>query len=148
MNYLEPPYFWLIIGALLLALEAFGASGVGFLFAGLGAITAGLAAQAGMAVTIWAQLAWFFGATSLWALLLWKPMKNFSQQKSGYQNMVGGEAIVLAPGLMKGQSGKVRWSGTIMEARLLAEATVEKLEPDTVVIIREVQGNTLIVSPQ
>jgi membrane protein implicated in regulation of membrane protease activity len=145
----EPPYIWLILAALFLAVEAFGATGVGFLFAGLGAILTAIFAHFGWAESLWAQLAWFFGMTVVWGAMLWKPMKKFRISKSGgqhYSNMVGGEAVVLAPGLKRGVSGKVRWSGTTMEARL-AEDAPEEIAVDARVTIREVKGNTLVVTP-
>lgn len=144
---LEPSYLWLIAGALLLALEAFGAPGVGFLFAGLGAIITAILAEAGIASHLESQAAWFFGLTAFWAWVLWKPLQRFRRGSHSYHNMVGSEATVLEPGLHQNQAGKVRWSGTTMEARLLPGAPEAFLSADTIVTIREVKGNTLIVSP-
>lgn len=147
---LNAPYLWLALGALLLALEAFGASGIGFLFAGLGAIVAAIAAHLGWAETVWSQTAYFFGATVAWAILLWVPMQKMKAQKHAgledFNNMVGDEAIVAEGGLKAGRTGKVRWSGTIMSAKLV-EGISQELAPDSVVVIKEVKGTVLMVAP-
>lgn len=144
------PFFWLLLGAVLLALEAFGASGIGFLFAGLGAITAAVAAHLALAESWLSQTAWFFAATVLWAVLLWVPLKKLRAQRHAglepYNNMVGDEATVLAGGLHPGKAGKVRWSGTTMSARLTEGAAA--LEEGAIVTIKEVRGTVLIVAPQ
>ena len=144
------PYLWLALGAALLAMEAFGVSGIGFLFAGLGAIVAALAAYLGWAENIWSQFAWSFAATVIWAAVLWMPMKKLkAQAHSGverFDNMVGGEATVSESGLQPGKLGKVSWSGTVMNARLATgEAAVEA---GGIVIIRQVKGTTLIVGTE
>lgn len=145
------PYIWLIAGALLLALEAFGASGIGFLFAGIGAILTGIIAESGVAGTLLAHIAWFFGATSLSAIVLWKPMQRWVQhRKAGqadFSNIIGNEAMVIAGGLEPGKRGKVRWSGTTMQAQLAPQVT-EPVDEGTVVIISEVKSNLLVVKPQ
>ncbi len=146
---LEPSAAWLLVSMIFLALEAFGASGVGFLFAALGALSAAILVKLGIATDFWAQGAWFLGASVVWAVALWKPLKNMHLKRGGqqYSNMIGGEAVVLGAGLHKHQMGKVRWSGTTMEARLDANAAQDFLPENTLVTIREVTGNTLIVTP-
>ena len=142
------PYLWLILGALLLAVEALGASGIGFLFAGLGAVIAAIMAHLGWADTIWAQTAWFFGATTAWAVLLWMPMKKMKIKKHGddsYHNMVGDEAVVFDGGLQPARTGKVKWSGTVMNAKLIEGAAA--VEAGSTVIIKQVKGTMLIVAP-
>jgi len=143
------PYLWLLLGALLLAVEALGASGIGFLFAGLGAVVAAIVAHLGWAETIWAQAAWFFAATSAWAILLWLPMKKMKINKQGdadsYHNMVGDEATTLAEGLQPNRVGEVKWSGTVMKAKLVEGASaVPAAAP---VVIKQVKGTMLIVAP-
>ncbi len=144
------PYLWLALGAMLLTIEVLGASGIGFLFAGLGAVIAAVLAHLGWAETIWAQTAWFFAATSLWAVLLWLPMKKLKMQKhggsDGYNNMVGDEAIVSEEGLQPNKRGKVRWSGTVMNAKLAQDAPA--VAANAAVIIKQVKGTVLIVAPE
>ncbi len=149
MTLANAPYLWLALGALLLALEAFGVSGIGFLFAGLAAIITAIFAHLGWAETVWTQTAWFFAVTVAWAVLLWVPMQRMKVQKhagvEGFANMVGDEVTVLKGGLHPNKSGKVRWSGTTMKAKLADGATAQA-EGETV-LIQAVKGTVLIVAP-
>jgi membrane protein implicated in regulation of membrane protease activity len=144
------PYLWLVLGALMLAIEAFGATGIGFLFAGLGAIIAAIAAHLGWAETVWGQTSYFFGATVLWAALLWIPMQRLKAQKhagaENFSNMQGDEVVVLSDVLEAGKTGEVRWSGTTMKAKLSEGSP--SLKKDDVALIAEVKGTLLIVTPQ
>ncbi|MDG1286354.1 MAG: NfeD family protein [Rickettsiales bacterium] len=149
MTLANAPYLWLALGAMLLALEAFGASGIGFLFAGLAAIVTAILAHLGWAETVWTQTTWFFAATVGWAILLWVPMQRSKAQKDagldGFNNMVGDEVIVLEGGLQADKTGQVRWSGTTMKAKLV-DGVSEQVEGATV-LIQDVKGTVLLVAP-
>ncbi len=138
---------WLIIGAALVALEVFAVPGIGFLFAGLAAVTTGIVVQMELAGTLIVQLGWFFGFTIAWAAVLWKPMKKF--RKSGkahnYSNIVGHTATVINNPLKNGAEGEVKWSGSVMGARLVEGSEVAV---GAQVRIVEVSGNTLMVKPE
>ena len=142
--------YWLIGGAALLALEAFGIPGIGALFAGLAAIVTGLLIEFGAlpADDLLAQGATFFLATVLFAALLWKKLKNWRLSPGGprYRNMVGDEAIVV-DALSGDFTGNVRWSGTVMQARL-QHGTVAELPIGARAVITAVDGNVLIVAPK
>lgn len=146
---MTPALIWLLVGLAFLALEAFGISGVGFLFAGLGAIATGILTQLAVFGTeTWlGQGAWFFFLTVAWAALLWKKMKTFQLGRGGnqhYHNMVGDRVTVGAEGLAPGSTGAVTWSGTVMRAEL---APGEAAAPaGASLIIREVRGNVLVVA--
>lgn len=144
------PYYWLALGALFLLFETLGASGIGFLFAGLGAITAGILAHIGMAETLWGQLAWFCAATAGWAAILWVPMRKYklAVPDAPYNDMIGDEAVVTETGLRRGMAGQVRWSGTLMEARLDPASPLDDLPPGTAVVVTGVKGNAMIVMPE
>lgn len=141
---------WLLTGAALLALEAFGFPGVGFLFAGLGAILVGLLVELGLIATeaLVAQWAVFFLATALSAILLWQKLKRWrlNPESPQYSNIVGTEAMVTQT-LIADLEGQVKWSGTLMRARL-APGTVAELLAGAPVIVRQVDGNVLIVAPK
>ncbi|MAR57112.1 MAG: hypothetical protein CMM93_08020 [Rickettsiales bacterium] len=144
-------YGWLIAAAVLLGLEAFGAPGIGFLFAGLAAFVTG--------VLLWlniigpedwfAQAGIFFFLTVGFAALLWRKLKQWrlNPENEEYHNMVGDMATVSGSGLRKGAVGQVSWSGTSMHAMLAEDAAVEELMEGTVVTITAVKGNRLIVKP-
>jgi membrane protein implicated in regulation of membrane protease activity len=140
---------WLVVGALCVALEAFGVSGVGLFFAGLAALCVAVIVESGVAAhgDFTAQLIWFFGLTVAWAALLWKPMKRFrlGSKDKPFSNIVGETAVVVGDGLRKGQEGQVQWSGTLMRAAIAADETAESFESGARVAIAEVEGNKLYV---
>lgn len=142
---MTPSILWLLSGALFLALEAFGAPGIGFLFAGLGAILTGLLVELDIihAADYVMQFAAFFINSSLLAVILWKKVKQFratSGAPGHYSNIIGDDALTVTP--VTDKSGTVRWSGTLMEARTHAADTIA---PDTTVTIIAINGNVLTV---
>jgi len=141
---------WLIGGAALIALEALGIPGIGALFAGLAALLTGLLIEFGAlpAEDMIAQWAVFLLATILFAALLWKKLKNWRINPSAprFQNMVGDEAIVVEA-LTGDAIGKVRWSDTLMQARL-QHGTVAELPVGARTTIVAVDGNILTVAPK
>lgn len=143
---------WLLAGAGMLALEAFGLPGIGFLFAGLGAILVGVAIEAGLvgAGNYIAQFAVFLVFTSIFAALLWKKLKAWRMNPRGetYQNMIGENAVIALSGLQKGATGQVRWSGTLMQAELDPSESALGLAEGSIVKIVAVKGNVLYVKQQ
>lgn len=143
---------WLIAGAAMLALEAFGLPGIGFVFAGLGALMVGVAIEVGLVGVdnYVAQFAVFFAFTSIFAVLLWKKLKAWRMNPRGetYQNMIGETAVIVLSGLQKGARGQVRWSGTVMQAELDPSEPALGLAEGTMVRIVAVKGNVLYVRQQ
>lgn len=150
--YANAGYVWLVVGVIFIAAEALGMPGIGFMFAGLGALVVGAAVQSGAIGTDAhvSQFILFFLATSLWVALLWKPLKrlHLARRSNGYSNIVGETAYVGSNGLSKDGGGEVTWSGTIMKARLAARTHVDKVDAGAQVTIVEVSGSTLIVKPK
>lgn len=141
--------YWLLAGAVLLALEAFGIPGIGFLFAGIAAILVGALVETALIdpFAIVTQFGVFGLATVLFAVLLWNKMKSWRMNPNAphYNNMVGTEAVVTQE-LINDATGEVRWSGALMRARL-ADKSGNAMAGSTV-IIREVDGNILLVAPK
>jgi len=143
---------WLIAGVVFLAAEAMGITGIGLLFAGIGALTVGTMLNMGMispdATLLQAVI--FLISSAIWAAILWKPMKKFRLNKNspGFSNMVGETAYVGSAGISKLHGGEVTWSGTIMKAQMDAHVTADKLEAGSQVTITDVKGATLIVKPK
>lgn len=141
--------WWLVAGAVMVAMEAFAIAGVGLLFAGFGALSVALIIESDIVdeTSIIAQIAWWCAMTVVWAALLWRPLKHFYHRapKQEYKNMVGSFATVGKGGLVANQEGEVRWSGTIMRARLAKDAHVTALSEGAEVVVVDVQGVTLIV---
>lgn len=139
---------WLLAGVVCLAAEALGATGIGLLFAGLGALTIGSFLVAVPQLSLLEQWIIFLACTTLWAMLLWKPLQKYRSggNGAGYKNMVGDTVFASTLGLKQGTIGEVTWSGTIMRARLADGAA--SLEPGAQATIAAVEGNTLIVKPK
>lgn len=155
MNGFEFPvgYLWLIAGALFVALEVFGAPGIGLLFGGLAALLVGMLLQAGIlgVEDIVLQVGLWFGSTVMIAVLLWKPLKRWRSPKSDgkeFSNIVGDTAVIFAGELVRGSTGQARWSGTIMQAEIDPVADATRIEEGTIVEITQVRGNTLYVRPR
>lgn len=143
--------YWLVAGAIFLALEAFGLPGIGILFAGLGAILVGALIETGLisALDYVLQGGIFFLATTFFALILWRKVKNWRLDPNAprYHNIVGTEAVVTKP-LIGDAEGEVRWSGTLMRAKLLPGTSADAIPLGAPVIIREADGNILKVVPR
>ncbi len=139
---------WLLGGVVCLAAEAVGINGIGMLFAGLGALTTGSIVTIYPELDILYQWIIFFAATSLWAIFLWKPLKQFRStvSKTPFKNMIGDVAFIGVAGLQKNMVGEATWSGTIMRAELAEGA--EPIAPGSQATIVAVAGNTLIVKPR
>lgn len=143
--------YWLIGGAVLIALEAFGVPGIGFLFAGLAALVTAMAVQADLleADAYATQLAMFFVTTGVLAALLWSRLKRWRLNPNAprFQNMIGEEAVVTGAPLTAQALGTVHWSGTLMQARL-AQGTVAELPVGSRATIVAVDRTILIVAPK
>lgn len=144
------PYFWFGLSMAFFFLEAYGITGIGFLFSALAALCMGIIMQNGWidARDTVAQAATFFGLTGLWAAILWKPLKKFrmSRPTQTHNDMIGRFATVTEGGLQKGKSGHVHWSGTLMRARLAEDAAIDAAEAGEELKIIAVQGATLILA--
>lgn len=144
---MNPSSVWLLIGAFLIIVELALVPGIGFLFAGLGAISVGAVYITGGIHSLSAQFILFFLATAFWTAILWKPLKSFMAGKgSGFDDMVGGTAIVFGRPIEKGKMGEVKWSGTIMKCQFdpVAEG-LATVDPETEVIITGVSKGILII---
>ena len=146
-------YGWLIAGAVLLGLEAFGIPGIGFLFAGLAAIAVGLLVHFDVvSATDWVlQAGVFFAITAALAALLWKKLKSWRTNPNAtdqFNNIVGDIATIGKGGLKKGEIGQVGWSGTTMMAQIDPNAEIDELPEGMMVTITAVKGNHLFVAPQ
>ena len=138
---------WLIVGIIFIVIELLHLPNIGFLFLGLGALSCGILTSTFPHLTIYQWIV--FGLTSLfWFAVLWLPLKRYvykKNSKSTYSDMVNNEVYVYNKPIIAGESGQVKWSGTIMNATLDASEAKEVAIGEKL-YIKEVRGNTLICS--
>lgn len=145
---LGPIEIWLILGIFFIAIELLHLPNIGFLFLGLGALSCGILISISPGFFITYQWIVFGLASLFWFAALWSSLKRYGDNKNvrlAYSDMINNEVYVLNRPMIAGGMGEVKWSGTIMNARLddieLEEAAIgEKL------YIKEVRGNILICS--
>lgn len=152
-SFMSSSSWWLVAGALFMALEAFGIPGIGFVFAGLAAITVGALMLSGIialdAYVI--QFSLWFAMTSVMAYILWHPMKRWRvnpDARDQFNNMIGTTATVAHGPLVKGVPGKAKWSGALMGAELASDGDVDELAEGALAEVVEVRGNVLILKPR
>ena len=142
---MSPTILWLIASAVFIGIEILGIPGIGFLFAGIGALLIGGAIEFGLIAPENTQLQFmlFFIAACVSAALLWKRLA--SKRKPSYSNLVGSEALVAAPGLTGNKEGQIQWSGTLMRARLMPNDGTDLAAENTPVTIHRLEGNLAYV---
>jgi len=122
---------WLVLGVIFVLIEVLAIPAMGFLFAGIGAITlGGLIIFNFIALEgVMYHIAYFFFFTTVWAIILWKPLKKSikSSVEDSYQNIVGTTADATEK-LEEGKVGYVKWSGTKMRARIAPDSTLKHIE--------------------
>ena len=134
---------WLIAGVILVTLEFTMIPGVGMLFAGVAALLVGVLTET-IGISFTYQCVIFLAATILFIVLLYKPLRNYQSTKdANYSNMIGETATVIGT-LTPGQTGQVKWSGTIMKAKL--QSASGTLSEGQQVTITAVEGNILTVT--
>lgn len=139
---------WGLLGLIFLLVEILLISGTGFLYGGLGALTLALCAMLGLVSPhshFAMQLAWFLGFSALWTAVLWKYTKHYRHGKKRQSDIIGSTAIVEGTGLEKGQTGKVRWNGVPMNARLMEDSKALKLAHGSQVRVIATKGKLLYV---
>lgn len=143
-------FYWLIAGIALFALEIkSGGVLIVFMFLSLGAFTTLIAIISGLVQTddYLTQTITFIISSGLYTALLWKKLRKTATEvtEEEYNSMAGRTAVVIDADLEKGKTGKVKWSGTFMKAKIDRDSAVEKIAIGTEVSIKEVKGNTIIV---
>ena len=135
------PGFWIALGFALMAVEVlvFGFTTIIFLFAGLGALTAGLLMMAGVLPETWiAGTACFGIATGISSLLLWKPMKKMQDdaepQKKQSSDFDGIE-FVLSSDISTTSPGKHSYSGVDWRVEIDSTSEVNALSKGDRVIV-------------
>ena len=122
----NPAGFWLILSLILFIAEVTMLQLIGVLFLALGALLLGVLITLGIFAesSLVSQVALFLCFSGLCALILWKPLKRLKSKKGQeYSDVIGSYATVIDAPLEQGKIGRVKWSGTIMRAKLATANT-------------------------
>ena len=147
--------FWIALGFALLAAEVlvFGFTTIIFLFAGLGALTAGLLMMAGVLPETWiAGTACFGIATGVCGALLWKPMQkmqNSSVPQQEQSSDIDGMEFVLSSDISTVSPGKHRYSGVDWKVEIDSSSKTDTLSKgDRVVVVSTKVGVFQVVAKE
>jgi membrane protein implicated in regulation of membrane protease activity len=144
---LSAPEYWVILGFLAVLFEMLFVPGLGILFIGLGAITIA-GSISWYPEIIHYQYPLFALFSFLWFGMLWQPLKKYLYNKPTTKNtsdVIGNDVEVIGSPLRpSGGLGQVKWSGTIMNARLDPDVT-EPQEVGTTLRVKDVDGTILIL---
>ncbi|MFV9875796.1 MAG: NfeD family protein [Rickettsiales endosymbiont of Dermacentor nuttalli] len=140
-------YVWMVVGVALVLLEVLTVPGIGILCAGLAAVIVGIMILFGLIFYDYyiLQMGWFFAWTLLWAMMLWRPLLKLRYSERAYHNIIGEHAIVYKNDLIKGKTGEVKWSGTVMKALIVNDSNESSIGVNQEVIIKNLKGNILLV---
>ena len=127
--------------------------GIGLVFGGLAALTTAFLLYLNIldSNATLLQMAIALGLTTLFGAILWKPLKKWRlnpELENRITNLIGDSVTVTEGALEKGKTGKVKWSGTIMNAELDANAEIDRLEDGAPAIITAKDGTTVTVAPK
>jgi membrane protein implicated in regulation of membrane protease activity len=116
---------WLALGLVLLLVELVTPSGFFIMFFGLGAITVGILAGAGVSGPAWSQ--WLiFLVSAVFYLLLFRGRLRGNLQHSGAEvDTLVGEAVTSQERILPGELGRVELRGTVWNARNNATVAIE-----------------------
>lgn len=140
---------WIIIGIICLIIEFTKLPGIGFLFLSFGALSSAILISnyPNFFYNQYIVFAYFGLLSLLWFIILWWPLKKYvdnKPNKHNYFDMIGQEVKVYSR-IVPREVGQVKWSDTIIDARL-ADAETEVAEKNTKLYIEQIVGNTLICS--
>ena len=143
----NPVEFFISIGLFAVIVEIFFVPGLGLLFLGFGSFSTAFV------IYILPNMAEYqyvlLGVLSiLWFALLWKPLKYYLSNKKESPplfGIVGRSVEVIESDIVPHKTGKVAWSGTIMNARL-AENMDKKVPVGTLLEVVSIEGNILILA--
>ena len=145
----NPGVLWIVFAAALIVFEV-TVPGIGGLFSAVAALTIGALMILEIIVpqSFVEQLAYFFGFTILWAIILWKPLQKLMQGEEPFSDIIGTRGIIAEGDLKKGKPGKVKWSGVNMNAELSEHYDKDTIKNGSDVWIVGKSGMTLIVDTE
>ncbi len=136
--------FWLVVGLVMLTIEVVTGFSTGvFLFAGLGALTAGLLMSIGLLPETWIAGVSCTGiSTGIITVLLWKPLKKLQDdrpvKKDNSSDLVGYEFVV-ENDITLAKPSTTNYSGISWKVEIDKEAGVDAIEEGQRVIVSSVE---------
>lgn len=136
-----------LIGMITIVIEMFFMPGLGFLFFGMGCLT-----TAGIICYFPNMLDYQYiligGMSVIWFTLLWKPLKHYIHKKKESDHIfdiIGSKVKIIDADILPGTTGKITWSGTIMNARL-SDNIDEKAKVGSLWKVTAIEGNIVVLS--
>ena len=136
------------IGLVTIIIEMFFMPGLGFLFFGMGAFTTAGILYYFPSVTDYQYIVVAI-VSCIWFILLWKPLKHYMHKRKGPEavlDIIGSSVEIMGSDLAPGAIGKVKWSGTIMNAKL-ADNVDGQVPVGSVLKVSRIEGNVLVLAP-
>lgn len=143
----QPVYFFLVLGlaAILIEVIVLQLTTFWLLFIGIGALVASLVLYMIPGIGWVGGWAIFVGSTVATTLVLYKPLRKWQKAPSPIQgNDARGQKVEVVETISAEKPGKVIWSGTDWEAKLVSGGS-ESIESGGEAEIVEMSGITLIV---
>jgi membrane protein implicated in regulation of membrane protease activity len=139
-------FFWLMLGGLLLILELFLINSIYLLFSVAGAFILSVLLQFNYIKNsdIFLQLFVFSVISAICSLVFYYNRKNIAANNVPFDNLIGNEVQVIADSFNDNIIGKVKWSGTIMNAKI-ANGSYLNSSNDAKYVIINIEGNILII---
>ncbi len=135
-----------ILGVASIILELIFISGIGFLFIGLGALSVAGLIEFNLITedNLLHILLALITLSALYFLIFWKFLrKSQIQLTKNYGEIIGEEAVVIDSDIKGHTIGKVKWSGTIMNAQALDNH--DFIKEGAIVKIVKFKGNILFI---
>lgn len=139
--------YWIVVGLFCLLIEFTKLPGIGFLFLGLGGLTNAILVY-NFEYFVQYQYASFGILSLMWLVILWFPLKKYvyktnKNQQDYSSDIIGAQVEVLSSELNTLNIGQVKWSGTIMNAKLDEEEQGPAKAKD-ILKVKKVHGSILI----
>lgn len=143
---------WLILGVILFIIDLISLTIV-LLFASLASLSVGLAIYLDFIsqIDLQPQLITFFASYAFWGVVLYQPLRNLKtklKHTGGYHDMIGAEALIEKDVDSDIKDFQVKWSGTVMQARLDERYKNTPLKKGDLVEIVSITGAKLKVKPK
>ena len=141
--------FWLILAIACIVVEVTVIRGMGFVFAGLSALTVFLALEMRyIEHGIMHDIIFFILFTGVWGAILWIPMKRFHRVSltKNLKNIVGSLAEVEDDDLVRGEVGIVEWSNIRFKAMIDKTCEYDRIKEGEDVLVVRTENKILYVT--